>query len=508
MEKVYFFLFLSILYIEKSINASSSIVLPLESFKTILEEGGENDDSEQDSFIYNLFYLNIASTVKIGSKSYPIKTFFNINSAYFYITKKCNVEKTSSFDYKTNFNYNRYQSNSFYNTSSFDITFGSDSNACIARENFKFNNYDKEEITIEKINFILNEDTDDKTLNCLEIGLLENQLSQSVFKGINIITQLKENKYTKEYTWSIIFNKATKYNNDNLLYDPDELLNLKGNIFIGDYPHNFDSENYYKSQLKPTYASYIENIMKWDLKFNKIFYIKNDNKEFLVSDKTAKLDPSNYLIYAPKSYFDSISDNFFQKYIDVKSCYNYYFEEYSSIYCHKTDKFTINDIKSFPSIYFEHADLDFKFELSYKDLFVEKDNIYWFLIVSDNLFYTTDWSFGNIFMRKYQFTFNLDKKEIGFYNPNYRKENNDSSVKGSSNTILYILLIIALVIILIGIGIFIKMKFFSGASKKKRANELDDDYEYVSHKNDKNNNNNNDENENKLFNNNDNDNIN
>jgi len=71
MEKVYFFLILSILYIEKSIIASSPIVLPLESFKTILEEGNENDDNEQNSFIYNLFYLNIASTVKRGSTSYP-----------------------------------------------------------------------------------------------------------------------------------------------------------------------------------------------------------------------------------------------------------------------------------------------------------------------------------------------------------------------------------------------------------------------------------------------------
>ena len=390
--------------------------------------------------------------------------------------------------------------------SSFDLTFGSSRHACMAREEFKFNNYDKEEIKIKNINFILNEDTDDKIPNCLEIGLLMNQWPQSEFSRTNIITQLKEKKYINEYSWSTIFNKATKYNNNNLLYDPDELLNLKGNIFIGDNCHNFDSENYYQSQLKTTYASYSDNIMIWDLKFNKIFYIKNDNIEDKISDKTAKLDPSNYLIYAPKSYFDSISENFFQKYIDVESCYNYYFEKYSSIYCHKTDKFTINDIKSFPSIYFDHANLDFKFELSYKDLFIEKDNIYWFLIVSDNLFYTTDWTFGNIFMRKYQFTFNVDKKEIGFYNPNYSKENNDSSVNGSSNTILYILLIIALVIILIGIGIFIKMKFFSRKSKKKRANELDDDYEYASHKNEKDNNN--EENENKLFNNNDNNNIN
>ena len=146
--------------------------------------------------------------------------------------------------------------------------------------------------------------------------------------------------------------------------------------------------------------------------------------------------------------------------------------------------------------------MEYTFELSYKELFVEKNNKYWFLLVSDQ-YGTTGWKFGNIFMSKYQLIFNLESKEIGFYNPKLSKlpnesENNNNKSSGNSYFILSLILIIVLCLILIGVGIFIKMKFYPNMSKKRRANELDDDYEYVSDKNNTKNNNS----DNQLFNNN------
>ena len=221
--------------------------------------------------------------------------------------------------------------------------------------------------------------------------------------------------------------------------------------------------------------------------FNKIYYIKNNKKEIIIDDDNVKLDPSNYLIYAPKAYFESIIDNYFQKYIDNDICYLNLFNEYISIICEKSDKFTIEEIKIFPSIYLDHIKLNYTFELSYKDLFVEKNNIYWFLVISDRLFYTTGWTFGNIFMRKYQFIFNIDSKEIGFYNPKiskYKTKIDDIKNKKeiSQKYLLYKILIIFLCFILFGISFFIKIKFYPKTTKKKRANELDDDYEYISDK--------------------------
>ena len=502
MKKIIFIIYLNILFVVKKIVSSSPLMMPIESFIYQTGEESEKVDSETKNFIYELFNSNTVSTVKIGSKLYPLTAFININSAYFYLSEKCNIDKSSSFDYKKNFNYNRYQSDSFDNKSSFNITFGTSSHACMGRENFKVLDHEKKEINLENIDFILSEDTNENKPNCLYIGLLDNQYSQTSFKDYTLITQLKQKKFINEYCWFILFNKATKYNNDNSLYDPDEIANLKGNIFFGDFPHNFDTKNFYKSQLINTYTSYTSsNIMKWELKFNKIYFKNNDAKEIKIDDKIVKIDPSNYLIFAPKEYLELIIENFFQKYIDEKICSYAYFEEYTSIYCHKSDKFSIDKIKTFPTIYFEHINLEYTFELTYKDLFVEKDNIYWFLVVSDYQFNVNDWILGNLFMRKYQFVFNLDTKEIGFYNPKLTKEQNgDGNNSSGSKTILYILLIIALIIIIIGVGIFIKMKFFPGIAKKKRANELDDDYEYVSDKKERNNNMNSNENENKLFN--------
>ena len=480
------------------INLNAQIIIPLESFQSQME-----DESESPAFINELLDTNIASIIKIGSQSYPLKTFFDINSPFFYISNQCNIGESSSFNYETNFNYNRYKSSSFYNTSSFDLCFGKSFHACTATENFEINNYEKKEIKLDKINFILNEDTNQKKNNCLQIGLIQNINKDTSFKGFNLITQLKQKNYVKEYIWTMKFNNVNKYNN-NLLYDPDELLNLKGNLIIGDYPHNLDSNNYYKSQFIKTYSSFSENVMKWELKFNKIYYNIN-NEEQKVDDINVNLDPSNYLIFAPKNDYESIIQNYFQKYLNEDICQYNYIEEYVSIICDKSEKFSINEIKTFPLIYFEHVNLDYTFELSFKELFIEKDNIYYFLIISDSLFYTTGWTLGNIFMRKYQFIFNLDSKEIGFYNPKlnkYENEENHIINKNISNVTLYIILIIILCLLLFGIALFIKMKFYPKNEKKKRANELDDEYEYVTYRNNNHNENKKDNiDHNKLFNN-------
>ena len=318
---------------------------------------------------------------------------------------------------------------------------------------------------------------------------------------MNFVVQLKQKDYINGYIWSIIYSNEKKNNNNNLLNDVEELLNLKGNMIIGDYPHEYDSNNFYESQFKHIYTLYNENIIKWELKFNKIYFKNRDNKEQKINDYNAIFNPSIYYIKAPKDFFETLLDDYFQQYIEMEVCDLYYFDEYISIYCDKSDKFSINDLKSFPTLYLEHISFEYTFEFSYKDLFVEKDNIYWFLIISDTMFYTTGWTLGNIFMKNYQFTFNLETKEIGFYNPNLEKKNNNKNERygEKTNIVLYIILIVALVIILIGIGFFIKMKFYTKISKKKRANELDDDYEYIIDK--KNNNIDQNVDNNKLFNN-------
>lgn len=483
------FVIYSIIFLFDLILSNDEVI----SFK--IESFQDKRDSSNYNIINELQNSYLTTTVNIGSNSYPLKTFLTSTKHYFYISDICYIHKSSYPDYKTNFNYNRYNSFSFYNTTPFNLTFSVNSHACIANEDFELFLTNKKETKKEKINFILSKDTNEDIPNCLYLGLLENMNKDSSFHECNLITQLKQKSLIKEYCWSIIFNKPNNYDNDHQLINSNELLNLKGNLYIGDYPHNFAPTNFFKSQLISAYTKIESNIMKWELNFDKIFYKHNSKEIKLLAKNYVLLNPSSFLTVVSKDYIDSIDEHFFKKYSDICH-YIDIDEQYSSIYCDKSEKFSINEIKTFPPLFFEHVKLEYTFELTFKDLFVEKDGIYWVLLLYDERLDPDQWVLGNIFLRKYQFVFNLESKEIQFYNPSLKIiKPDDVPEKDTSKIILYICLIVALCIILAGGIYLIKTRCFPSGKKKKRANELDDDFEYESHKNETDNN----KEDNKLF---------
>ena len=498
--KIIFLISIILIELFNIILAEGNIIsLPIESF----QYQGEKNEEQDQTILDKLLDSKISSIVNIGYNPYPLKAFLDSKNPYFYISNNCYISKSilSSFDYQKNFNYNRHTSKSFYNTSNFDLSFSQSRHACTAKEDFEIFKMNKMETFKENFDFILAEDTKEDETNCLFIGLLESQNPESDFKYYNLIPQLKQKGIIEKLCWTMKFNMPVNYDKDYIIYDADELLNLKGTLYIGNYPHFFDSNNYYESQFVKTYAAFGQNMMKLNLKFNKVYY-RHDNKEIKFDeDKIIDLNPSQYLIIGPEEYFDSILENFFNKYLENHICHYHYMEEYTGIYCEKSEKFSINEIKFFPTLFFEHVEFEYIFSLSFQDLFIEKDGKYYFMIITDTLYVKDQWILGNIFMRKYQFIFNLESKEIGFYNPNFEIKENSNKNKDSSKIILYVLLIISLCVIVVGIGFFIKMKFYPSVLKKKRANELDDEYEYVSHKNNTNNNDNNNDNDNQLFNN-------
>jgi hypothetical protein len=185
---------------------------------------------------------------------------------------------------------------------------------------------------------------------------------------------------------------------------------------------------------------------------------------------------------------------------------------YTYIECNKDDSF---DIESFPTIYFENKEFETIFNLTYKDLFVLDDanNKYILLILYSSL--SNNWIFGSIFLRKYQFTFSVDSKKIGYYKSmnNYKrneennnnqdsnekgkddKENNNSNdnkqkgdddkknINGNNNNnqrsqvtfyiIIGILFVIFCALFLI-FGMYIQKKCVN-SKRKKRFNELEDE---------------------------------
>lgn len=164
------------------------------------------------------------------------------------------------------------------------------------------------------------------------------------------------------------------------------------------------------------------------------------------------------------------------------------------------EKEIMEKMPEFPKISFYHKELDFIFELTDKDLFIEYNNKILFLAVY-NSYEQNIWNFGKIFMKKYPFVFDYDKKTISFvniYNINISDNGQGNAPENGEDKFTFwdyfkIFLLIFLIIIGIVVGVFIgRLLWFK--NRKKRANELDDDYEY---NNDKMNNKNENLNQNK-----------
>ena len=84
------------------------------------------------------------------------------------------------------------------------------------------------------------------------------------------------------------------------------------------------------------------------------------------------------------------------------------------------------NLKAFPEIYFLHKTLSSKFILTYEDVFLFENNKYIFLIFFDADENKNVWKMGKPFLKKYLFTFDLDKKTIGYY---YNKKDMANDLK-------------------------------------------------------------------------------
>ena len=121
--------------------------------------------------------------------------------------------------------------------------------------------------------------------------------------------------------------------------------------------------------------------------------------------------------------------------------------------------------KSFPNIYFYSEQLFFAFSLYSEDVFFEYNNKIYFLIVyKDSI--KDYWKLGKIFLKKYPFMFDYDKKIISYVHlkkvwnqkKNTKKKkpnlNNDRNNNKKINNIKEYILLVLLVV-----GIFIGLYF-------------------------------------------------
>jgi len=420
-------------------------------------------DSESYPLISQLIYNKLYINLTIGTPPQNIKVFLRKDSYALYISEK-NFNKSISVS---------YNSNNIIETFFLDIY----TTGYISKEIIRIGDYQNNNNT--KLDFVLSV-SDDNSLGALGLKIPHN-FPEGMYSFIH---SLKNNSIISSYTWTLKY-----YSNIKLIDSINDKDGPIGELIIGGEPHEYEENKtkYPPNEYLFTEAPIYSYKYYWNLKIKSIYIISDKKIEMTnnnYKEDQVSLKAENSIIFGTKVYYDIIYSHFFKKYgystnkiceekkVPNKSNFNY-------IECSNNKE--LFDITKFPNIYFESYDLNKTFELTYEDLFVldEETNKYILLIIFPTNYVGTEWQLGIPFLRKYQFTFNEDKKVIGFYNDEVKINSNNND--GKDNKIgLYILIVFLFILfsgLLIILGMYIH-KYFYGEKRKKKANELDDDFTY------------------------------
>ena len=456
---------------------------------------------ESPSIIY------LYTLLKLGSPKMDIYTYIhsdkqeNLFSIYevFYSLNDSEKEK---FNY-----YNYTKSNTFQNVSRLDQKYVKSINDIHAREKFYFNVYNNKtksirQIEIDDLNFILGVDLFPRDkIYFLNIGfpVVDEKTISDRFK-FDFILQLKQKKIIDECDWFILFDDK-KDKGDGVI-KAEELSQLNPKIVIGTTPHYYNPKKFYESQLLKAYS----NLYFWSINFKDVYLYTysstGEKSKTSIYVETVEFYLDDIMIYGPMFYLSIVKTQFFSKYSTACKSIR---DPDLNYYCEKSENFGINELKTFPILYLENVFLNYTFELTYKELFIELNGNYYFLVTENS---DETWSIGYPLLKKYQFVFNQDSRTVGFYNPNLPKDKGDDEQsdsetddeeegekksdesdkknKDTENKVnnsglsaeIIILIICGSGIVFIVIGILIGKFVFKKMKGKKRVNELEENFDY------------------------------
>ena len=307
----------------------------------------------------------------------------------------------------------------------------------------------------------------------------------------NLINQLKKKGYINEYVWTI------KY-----------LLEDDGIIVVGTKPHYYDYNTYLMSQYCEMKA--IQNQSPetaWSFKMSEVRVLPKDSSKITLSETKVDFLPDRGLIIGTDEFKTKIDELIFNNLKNKGICFSEEAtfterekgtnEVYYVYYCNKDNfignKYTLDKtyFNSFPSLEFYVKESNMTFTLRKEHLFHEIYNRAYFLVVFKKAGNANGiWKLGEPFFSHFQFTFDQEKKILGFYNPAMPRMKNDDYLKSiqdeqninvnNSNNKKKIAIIITIsvisVLVLAVIAYFLGKKL--NENRKKRANELKDDFDY------------------------------
>ena len=387
----------------------------------------------------------------------------------FFIIKKNSTFK-NYFNNETSSTYKYYDNSSIYYFNDEILKRGIQSSEKI----FLKNSFDAAPTPIPDLDFIYStiyEKDSEEHMGILGLQFLSTSFVYS--KEINMMVTLKKKGLTSNYVWNL------NYTSDN-----------SGVLVIGDYPHNYDENNYDKENLRQINV-HREGAQKliWNLYFNEIKYGETD----LSGHRTGKFAPQYGVIIGSNIFDRAITKEFFQKFIDNGKCARKAYEDFDYFVCDENI-----DLTDFKNLEFTEKDISSKkFVLTKDDLFLKKNGKLYFLVAFGHSWeYNYCWNLGKPFMKKYNFFFDEDGLQILFY----EKEEKKQDLIGSKNFVYLIWIGIGVLVVIIGVLIFVLTKLIK--ERKKKMFELEDDFDYNSGENNNNegqNNNDSKNNNEKIF---------
>ena len=302
------------------------------------------------------------------------------------------------------------------------------------------------------------------------LGLLSSDISKNQY---SFFYSLKKLGIINNTIWSVSFSEI------------NETLGA-GNLIIGEFPHIY-SPNYYKEK---NYFTIKNNNSDWEIKVNSAYILKNKNpNELKRADSTGtmmfyidklRIEFGAYLMYAPKNLFDQLRELYFDQYFDSSDVCTYKKvkinkDKVQIIFCN-ANKFGEYEQKQFPNLYFNVEDFSMNFEITYEDVFMKKGDIVFLMIAFDSKENENYIKVGHKFLQKYQFTFDLDKNEIGFYNNNVSTKKTMEKIRRFFNVYGFVFLLVA-----IGICLCACYYFKIGCFKKRNILDFNFNNKDISH---------------------------
>ena len=440
----------------------SYIIYSFKTRKPQIENAENNITLLFRSLIDNNIYINI----EMGQPKQVIDVFLRTDVEEFYFSEKVQSDINTNSSNPLIFDVNSNVNNFFNSKKSMSLEISNKSityfKGCRHQGNFSndilyfrtktlFNdNNDENDYIKKRISFILYNTTAGNMPGVL--GLQVPKFKEK--KEYYFIEQLKYNDIINSYFWMI------NYTSEN-----------EGNLIIGEQPHIFDKLNFKEEDLKIAHSFLYSSNIDWGLRFDDLYF----GKTKIDVEKYCLLNyEMNYIL--GNSLLEKELDKYFKEFIQNGTCFKedvrYPYFPHIFYYCNK-NKYKKNII-FFPSLQFNHKELNTSFKLDYKDLFVEKHDKLILMIFFDKM--NMGWHLGKPFLKRYSFLMNQDTKLLGFYNKRaiINKDNDDYNYI----TIINIVIIILGIIILFILGVFIGK--YINKSKSKPLNIIDEDFEYQS----------------------------